>query len=67
MKGGKKIMTGKLVLSQQDVVRQTPSLSHYQTNMLSKFHLVHLHLEIWMLAEDVVCLGAKKESGVLLF
>lgn len=50
-------MTEKRVLSQQDVVQQAPSLRVCsQTNMLSKFHLVHLHLEIWMLAEDVVCL-----------
>lgn len=27
-----------------------------QTKMLRRFHLVHLHLEIWMPAEDVVCL-----------
>lgn len=48
----KKFMTEKLVLSQQDVVQQAPSLSYlFPDQYASRFYLVHLHLEIWTLAE----------------
>lgn len=57
MKEEKKIMTGKLVLSQQDVEQHAPSLPHlFPDQYAQRLHSVHLHLKIGMLAKHTVCL-----------